>query len=797
MDGVKRIFLFTIVAVLLPTLLFADVSFCNSKPLTATVSSDESVVVRTAFSMFQSDYTAVFDQPVLSSRNGVVWIATLGNNKAVEKKFGSRLVSEVKKHAEAFLLKVMDDKIYILGSDNRGTAYGILELSRMIGVSPWSWWADSPIRSRSVQVIKNGFSKISYPSVKLRGIFINDEDWGLTPWSSTTYEPLGRQGSIGPQTHARIFELLLRLRANMFWPAMHACSVPFYQIPGNQEMADRYGIMIGTSHCEPMMCNANGEWKENGVGDYNYVTNRDNLLKFWESRVRQLAHSDNVYTLGLRGIHDGPMLGAKSVAEQKSALSRVIADQRSLLSRYVNPDITRIPQVFIPYKEVLDVYHAGLQVPDDVTLMWCDDNYGYIQHFPTPSEQARKGGNGIYYHVSYWGRPHDYLWLATTHPALVYTQLKRAYDHGIRSMWILNVGDIKPAEYLTELFMDMAWDIHAIDGSERGLQRHLSMWLTREFGETLAAQLLPVMTEYARLAYIRKPEFMANTRVEEKDSVYKIVKDMPWSLQTVEKRITDYQSLENKVTALSPAIPSAIRSSWFQLIEYPVRAAAQMNLKLMYGQLARHGLASWGRSDAAYDTIVSLTQRYNSISNGKWKNMMTYAPRNLRDFGRLPHLASSSPMPDNRSPLRLFNGRDYVSFSGIQPVCYGLGYQGGAISLSKGSCVVYTFTPSPSLHTDSLMIEVALAPNYPDSGNQIRYSVSVDDDIPQVVDFHTEGRSEEWKMNVLRNQAIRRTVHHVLSGRPCSIKITALDDGIVLDQLSVLCCPSSVQCIDR
>ena len=760
----------------------ANLVFTDKMSIKATLKNNESVVVKTAFSMLQNDYREVFRQPILNVKDGQVLIATIGNNSVVDNNIGVKVVDELKQHPEGFAMKVINDKLYILGSDKRGTAYGILELSRIIGVSPWNWWADSPILKKSSQTLDDGFSKLEYPSVKFRGIFVNDEDWGMTPWSSMTYEPMNRKGSIGPKTHARIFELLLRLRANTFWPAMHAGTVPFFLIDGNKKVADQYGIIIGSSHCEPMMCNANGEWKYRGKGDYNYVTNRENLLNFWKQRVQELTGSDNLYTLGLRGIHDGPMQGAKSVEEQKTALTDILKDQRAMLAKYVNPDVTKIPQVFIPYKEVLDVYDAGLKVPDDVTLMWCDDNYGYVNHFPSAEENSRKGGNGIYFHVSYWGRPHDYIWLATTHPALLYTQMKNAYDRGIRDLWILNVGDIKPAEYLTELYMDMAWNINTIEDSEKGLQKHLDDWLTREFGDANAKILLPVMNEYYRLAYIRKPEFMGNTRVEETDSLSKIVKDLPWSKETVEGRINDYTKIENTVVGLSKKIPGDRQDSWFQLIEYPVRAAAEMNNKMMYGQLASHGYTGWSQSDAAYDTIVALTTRYNSINKGKWNNMMDDAPRRLSDFAKLPHTSISAQMKENKLPSFLFNGREYSSYRGSQPVCYGMGYQNGAISLSKGSSVMYQLSSTGS---DSVMVEVDLAPNHPFAGKLIRYSVSVDEAPAQIVDFHTEGRSEEWKMNVLRNQAIRYTMHQIKNEKQSVITITAVDDNIVIDQIKV------------
>lgn len=778
----KKIFLVVLLGMIFPCSTMANLVLSDKVSLKVTLKNNESTVVKTAFGMLQSDYRQVFRQPILNVKKGQVLIATIGNNSIVEKNIGNEVVEKLKQHPEGFAMKVIKDKLYILGSDKRGTAYGILELSRIIGVSPWVWWADSPILKKSSQTLDDGFSKLEYPSVKLRGIFLNDEDWGMTPWSSMTYEPMNRKGSMGPKTHARIFELLLRLRANTFWPAMHASTVPFFLIDGNKKIANQYGIIIGSSHCEPMMCNANGEWKDRGKGDYNYVTNRENLLSFWQQRVQQLAGSDNLYTLGLRGIHDGPMEGAKSVEEQKKALTDILKDQREILAKFINPDVTKIPQVFIPYKEVLDVYDAGLKVPDDVTLMWCDDNYGYVNHFPSAEEKNRKGGNGIYYHVSYWGRPHDYIWLATTHPALLYTQMKKAYDSGIRDLWILNVGDLKPAEYLIELYMDMAWNIGAIEDSEQGLQKHLANWLTREFGDANAKVLLPVMNEYYRLAYIRKPEFMGNTRVEETDSLYKIVKDLPWSKETVEGRINDYTKIENAVVELSKNIPGDRYDSWFQLIEYPVRAAAEMNKKMMYGQLARHGFNDWSQSDAAYDTIVALTKRYNSLHQGKWNRMMDGAPRRLNDFVKLPHISISAPMKENELPSFLFNGREYSTYKGLLPVCYGMGYQNGAISLSKGSSVTYQLF---SMGSDSVVVEVDLAPNHPFTGKLIRYSISVDDTPAQIVDFHTEGRSEEWKMNVLRNQAIRYTKHQIRNEKQSLITITAIDDQIVIDQIKV------------
>ena len=534
--------------------------FCLHSGMAATVNynKSEAPVVHTALELLQRDYRAVFSNSLqYSEKQGDILVGTLGLNNAVEQS-GVDL-STLNNKKEAFLLTVLlDGRLLIAGSDSHGTAYGIMELSRLIGVSPWEWWADATPEKRELFELPVGYTNMQSPSVEYRGIFINDEDWGLTPWSSLTYEPwlYYGPGRIGPRTNERIFELMLRLRANTYWPAMHECTKPFFLTKGNREMAKKFGIYIGGSHCEPMASSTAGEWSQRGKGEYDYVKNSASVYKFWESRVKEVAGQEIFYTVGMRGVHDGAMNGAKTLDEQKTVLERVFADQRRLLQQYVNKDVTKVPQVFIPYKEVLDVYHAGLKVPDDITLMWCDDNYGYIKHFPTAEERARKGGNGIYYHVSYWGRPHDYLWLGTFSPHPLYQQMKQAYDHDVRKIWILNVGDIKPIEYQTELFMDMAWNIDKV--AEEGVSAHLEDFLQREFGEKVGEELLPVMEEHYRLAYIRKPEFMGNTREEEYGTPdYRVVKDMSWSKQYVLQRLSDYQSISDKAEQLARQIQDA------------------------------------------------------------------------------------------------------------------------------------------------------------------------------------------------------------------------------------------------
>lgn len=745
-------------------------------PVPIACNSSEEQVVHTALELLRRDLQTVLSATAkVETNTGTILIGTAGRSELIDQSGVDTSVLKGKK--QAFLLTVSPEgKLIVAGSDGHGTAYGILEISRLLGVSPWEWWADVTPEKKKLFKLSSKFRSVQSPSVEYRGIFINDEDWGLMPWSNKTYEPSDVNGEIGPRTNERIFELLLRLRANTYWPAMHECTLPFFLTKGNREVAKKYGIFMGASHCEPMACSAAGEWRRRGNGAYDYVNNSAAVYKFWEDRVKEVADQEVLYTLGMRGVHDGKMQGAKTVEEQKAVLDRVLADQRGLIKKYVNKDVTQVPQVFIPYKEVLDIYNAGLQVPDDVTLMWCDDNYGYIRHFPTAEERARKGGNGIYYHVSYWGRPHDHLWLSTMSPSLIYQQMKQAYDQGIQKIWILNVGDIKPAEYQIELFMDMAWNLEAV--AQEGVTAHLKHWLERELGTSPAKELLPVMQEYYRLAHIRKPEFMGNTREEEKDPAYRIVKDLPWSEEFINERLSSYDRLSETVEKVTSRIPADRQSAYFELVKYPVQAAGQMNWKLLFAQLARHGKADWEKSDAAYDSIAALTQHYNSLENGKWNRMMDFKPRKLPVFNRVERKEATTPMIQERSAIYQWNGMDASkgNFIGHE----GLGYAGRAAGILMGKALTFSFS---DWKADVVEVEVRLLPNHPVHGTQLRFSVSIDGAEPKVISYETKGRSEEWKENVLRNQAIRKIVLPVSGKKSHQLEIKALDEGVVLDQV--------------
>ncbi|MCU4975303.1 glycosyl hydrolase 115 family protein [Halobacteria archaeon AArc-m2/3/4] len=533
----------------------------------------------------------------------------------------------------------VDAALLIVGSDPRGTAYGVYELSRRIGVSPWYWWADVPTDERDELHLSAGAELEGPPSVSYRGIFINDEDFGFRPWATQTHEPEVPEG-IGPKTYERVFELLLRLKANTIWPAMHGGGKAFYQIDGNREAADRYGIVVGTSHCEPMHRNNVEEWDSDERGEWNYATNGETIREYWADRVAAVAEAENVFTVGMRGIHDSGMPGGETVEETTALLQTVLEDQRDMLAEHVDPDVASIPQIFCPYKEVLECYEAGLEVPEDVCLVWPNDNFGFVRRLPTAPERRRSGGHGIYYHLSYWGRPHDHQWLCSTPPALIREELCKAYEHGAREMWIANVGDIKPAETETEYFFELAWDVESV--REESVEDWLERWASREFDAEYTEEIAEIYREYHRLARARKPEHVGWNSVYPNTEQNEPAFSATACGDEARRRLEAYERIDASAAAIHDALPEDQRTAFFHLVQYPIRCAMLINRKVVDAMRSRL-YAGQGRASAdeyadraleAVDEIESATERYNGSSGGKWKEMMSERPRDLPVFDR-------------------------------------------------------------------------------------------------------------------------------------------------------------------
>ena len=522
----------------------------------------------------------------------------------------------------------------IAGSDRRGAVYGAVDLSRALGISPWVWWADVTPRKRASIAVDDAIFVSRTPSVRYRGIFINDEDWGLEPWAAKTFDPA--KGNIGPKTYERVFQLMWRLKANTLWPAMHSISTPFYGDPGNAPLADRYAIVIGTSHAEPMMRNNLREWDEAVRGPFDFTRRPDAIVDYWRERVAQTKAQEDFYTLGLRGIHDGPMQGANTTEERRAILEKVFGLQQHVLADTLGRPISTIPQVFVAYHELQEAYDAGLKVPPDVTLMWADDNYGYLRRLSTPAERARPGGAGVYYHLSYWGRPHDYLWLGTTHPELIREEMGRAWSTDARRLWVVNVGDIKPIEYLSQYFLDLAFDA---DLFVKPPAQHLAAFMAEQFGQEDAQEIAGIMMRFYDLAWERRPEFMGFGETEW------VTPNRPTAYvqadgEEAQERIAAYDALVTRAETVAAHLPADRRDAFFELVLYPVRAAAKLNERILKLDLAElyarqhRASANWyvDQARAAHAAIVADTATYNALADGKWRGIMDMAPRRLPVF---------------------------------------------------------------------------------------------------------------------------------------------------------------------
>ncbi len=608
----------------------------------------EAEVVKAALSMLQKDLKSVFDAALdinsKEPRHAKVIVGTVGNSEVISELEEKGLVdlSTVRGQWEAYLIKNInwqgEEVLVIAGSDSRGTAYGVLELSRIIGVSPWVWWADVVPEQQDVFEIPENLFITDAPKVKFRGVFLNDEDWGLQPWAAKTFEP--ETGDIGPKTYEKIFQLLLRMKANTIWPAMHPSTKAFYTIPGNQAMAAKYQIHIGTSHAEPMLRNNVDEWDHKRYGEYNYASNKEMVKQYWQDRVSELKEDDRyIVTLGMRGIHDSGMQGDFTTEERVKMLENIIGDQRKMLKNTLNKDITDIPQAFVPYKEVLEIYSEGAKVPEDVTLVWPDDNHGYIRQLSNKAERMRSGGAGVYYHISYWGRPHDFLWLESVPVSLIWEEMNKAYHTNAKDIWIVNVGDIKPNEIGLSFFLEMAWNPSQF--SPESLNTYYTHFAIEQFGETHGHEIGEILSHYFQLGFSRKPEHMGWTSVYPNTDIQDPELSMFNNGDEVQQRLDAYIQLEQQVEALQNKIPENLKDAFYQLVGYKVLGAANMNKKLLYAYKSRV-YAGQGRNSAniyakkskqAFEKIKEITESYNQLNGGKWSYMMTDNPRKLPVYG--------------------------------------------------------------------------------------------------------------------------------------------------------------------
>lgn len=626
--------------------------------------ASDAAVVKRAAELFAADVEAVTGRrPQVTSATGetgpAVIVGTVGGSALIRRlsEAGKIDTAPLEGAWERYLIQTVANPLpgirkalVIAGSDRRGAAYGLFTLSELIGVSPWYWWADVPVKKHAALHVDAPPTYSQTPSVRYRGIFLNDEDWGLTPWASQTFEP--ERGNIGPRTYAKVCELLLRLKANYLAPAMHPVSTSFNQIPENKLVADTFAIVMGSTHCEPLLLNTASEWDTKTMGPWNYDKNKEGINRVLTQRVRENSPYENVYTLALRGLHDGAMSTTLPMHEKVRMLQQALLDQRRILAENIDRPVETVPQAFTPYKEVLEIYSNGLELPDDITIVWPDDNYGYMKRLSGVREQRRTGRSGVYYHVSYLGVPHSYLWFSTTPPSLMYEELRKAYDTTADRLWLLNCGDLKGSEMQVSLFLDMAWDIGRFTADN--VVTYPARWLAGIFGEAYYDRLEAMTREHLRLAFPRKPEYMGwGYHWNRFDHNCEQLTDTDFSFTNydeAQRRLEAYRQLGARAEALLHEIGDEARPAFYQLVYYPLRGAELMNRMTLGGQrnrwYARQGRAATNavrdEVQRCYDSLQVITRGYNSLLGGKWNHMMSMRQNydGVSAYFNLPHLAT-------------------------------------------------------------------------------------------------------------------------------------------------------------
>jgi hypothetical protein len=776
---------------------------------TIVVDPADAAVVRHAADDLATDIQTVTAQPAVVSAGPTAKIAilvgTLGHSKLIDQIVASRRidVSRLAGRWESFVIAALDhplpgvDKaLVVIGSDRRGTAFGVYEVAQAMGVSPWAWWADVAPAHRDRLFVRSGLHRFGPPSVRYRGVFVNDEDWGLYPWAAKTFDP--ERGDIGPKTYQRIFTLLLRLKANTLWPAMHRTTAPFNSDPANAKLADEYGIVMGSSHAEAMLRNNVGEWKD-APEKFNYATNPDGVKAYWDERAQFNAGYESLWTVGMRGIHDTGMVGPKTMPEKVALLDQIIHDQREILGRRISPDLAKVPQIFVPYKEVLDIYRAGVKVPDDVTIVWPDDNFGYIRQFASPEEAGRSGGSGVYYHLSYLGYPLAYLWLGTTPPALVQEEMTHAWDKGARNVWIANVGDIKPAEIGMTHFLDMAWDIDRWRGKTQ--RQYLEDWSRRAFGPALAGKTAALMDSYYRLNFERRPEHLEWSPRAEGRHLSSYTPD------EVNDRLRKFRALVAETQATGASVPPPLADAWFELVEFPIRISAAANMRFFaaerYNELIEVDPAmarsAGGAAVGAQAEITALTDRYNGrIADGKWRWLM---PEEPADSQWRIYRARSIPLPGGgltADPGKFLAVVDAAAPAAASPVVEAEAFAANTgwrlvEGLGRGRGVMLADAPGATLTlnldagtANDRRVQLGVLPIFPDGqASEIELDVSLDGAAPERVRLPRAVGSPAWAQGVLDN-LLKPTAGPVLSPGRHTITVVARVGRVGLDQVRLV-----------
>ena len=762
-------------------------------------SKDDKGVLR-AVSNLQSDAFKVTGcQPEISnstSSNKMLIIGSIEQSQWIEQlvKNGKLNASELQGKREKYIIRTVkhpldgvEEAVVIAGSDKRGTIYGIYELSSQMGVSPWYYWADVPVEKHETITIKEGNYSDGEPAVRFRGIFLNDEAPALSGWAHDTF------GGFNSKFYEKVFELILRLKGNFVWPAMWGNA--FYDDdPLNGPLANEMGVVMGTSHHEPMGL-AQQDWKRRGTGAWNYSTNGTVLRDFWAKRIERCKDWESVLTVGMRGDGDEPMSEDANI----SLLQNIVKDQRKIIEKVTGKKASETPQVWALYKEVQDYYDKGMRVPDDVTLLLCDDNWGNVRKLPEMKAKPRKGGYGMYYHFDYVGAPRSSKWLNVTQMQRVWEQMNLSYEHGVRQLWVVNVGDLKPMEYPITFFLDMAWNPSRFN--ETNLFDHTVKFCTQQFGEKYAkeaARLIDTYTKYNRRV---TPELL-------NDKTYSLTNYNEW--QRVKD---DYASLSLDALKLYYLLPENYRDAFDQLVLFPIQACA--NLYEMYYALAMNRSLAAKQDPTAncwaekvkdcFERDSVLTHHYNKVmSNGKWNHMMDQTHIGYRSWNdpRYNIMPAVSTVPQPESKPYVFTEKEgYVSMEAQHYTRADNGQSAKWIVIPNLGRTLSAVTTSPCTATpdESMFLEydfdtaykgeakvyVRFSPTLNFNDNKgLRYAISIDGKPEQIVNIngHYQGELGKWQAE----QIITSETKHDISGQNRhTLKIRPLDPALVIQKIMI------------
>ncbi len=750
----------------------------------------------------------------------IVLIGTIGKNQLIDELIKSKKlsVSEINGKWEAYLIQTIanpfpnvERALVIAGSDKRGTIFGTYEISKQIGVSPWYWWADVPVKIQTELSVSDK-RQLDLPEVKYRGIFLNDEQPALGGWVRDNY------GGFNSKFYTKVFELILRLKGNFLWPAMWGQS--FYtEDPLNPKLADEYGIVISTSHHEPMM-RAHVEWQRANKGVWNYSLNEKALQEFWRDGITRMGNYESVVTLAMRGDGDEPMTEESNIA----LLQRIVNDQRAILEQVTGKSPTAIPQVWALYKEVQDYYDKGMRVPDDVTLLLCDDNWGNIRKLPQLSELNRKGGYGIYYHFDYVGGPRNYKWINTNPIPRVWEQMNLAHQYGANQLWVVNVGDLKPMEFPISFFLDYAWNPNAIKAED--LKDYTEQWCAQQFGETHKQELASLLSAYLKYNGRVKPE---------------LLNEKTYSLENYnefERVVGEYRDLVTRANALAAKLEPRQQEAYYQLIQHPIQASANLH-ELYYYVALNHQAAANNSSEANvyadkakehYRQDSLITVEYHQRNNGKWNHMMSqthigYTYWQQPPVNKMPIVKYITPgttsvipktgtLKDARSLVpratsgNVFYERDqYVSIEADHTtrvqntaainwkVIPDLGKTGSAITTFPVTEKAALSSSSPYLEYEfysyssgAASVNLYFSPtlNFHATLKGLQYAVSIDDEAPQIFSLNADDKDlKTWEKWVANNINIKTSLHQLAKPGKHVIRYWMIDPGIVLQKIVV------------